>query len=218
MFTIAEIEDDAGPWEILRRILAYPEMVELKELLDSDVTLAILIRTGEWNEGGRGILGTCSIPTVSGKLRPLFEHMLEDWIGYFPDFLITLNADFWEEANPITREALLFHEAKHAGHAKDQFGSPRFHRETGRPITCIVPHDLEEFNAVVSRYGAWKGDVQSFLDAVNPSQKPHSALLEGHGENFPHIEARTRERAPAPTGEPYGEETFQRRSNHPYQE
>jgi hypothetical protein len=208
MFTIADIDAPSGPWAILRRILAYPEMVELKELLDSDITLAIIMRTGEWNEGGRGLLGTCSIPTVSGKLRPLFEHMLEEWLGYFPDFLITLNADFWEDANDITREALLFHEAKHAGHAKDQYGSPRFHRETGRPIICIVPHDLEEFNAVVSRYGAWKGDVQSFLDAVNPSQEPHMALLEGHVEISVHMGAQARERAPEPAGGPHGEETF----------
>lgn len=208
MFTIADVESSTGPWAILRRILTYPEMVELKDLLDSDISIAIIMRTGEWNEGGRGILGTCGIPTVSGKLRPLFEHMLESWLGYYPDFLITLNLDFWEDANDITREALLFHEAKHAGHAKDQYGSPRFHRETGRPITCIVPHDLEEFNAVVSRYGAWKGDVQSFLDAVNPSQVPHSALLEGVSEISAQTGAATAERAPEPIGEPYSEETF----------
>lgn len=208
MFTIADAESPTGPWAILRRILDYPELAELKMMLDSDVTLAILMRSGDWNEGGRGILGTCSIPTVSGKLRPLFEHMLESWLGYYPDFLITLNADFWDDASDITREALLFHEAKHAGQAKDQFGSPRFHRETGRPITCIVPHDLEEFNAVVSRYGAWKGDVQSFIDAVNPSSEAQNGPLVSVEIISPLTGARKRERVLAGKGDAYGEGTF----------
>lgn len=168
MFTICAEDDENSVWAIFQRLLeSHEELFELKEMLGSDIRIAFMLRGGEWGRQGRTILGTCYCgPSAQGDLRPLFEQLLEDTLGYYPDFLIVLSGDFWDGASETEREVLVFHEAMHAGHATDQYGTPRFDRQTGRPVPCIRPHDIEEFNAVVRRYGAWKSDVAAFLEAA----------------------------------------------------
>lgn len=161
-----------SPWPIFRRLLeTHNELAELGEMLEAGITVAFMLRAGEWKSSGRSILGKCYCgPSAQGDLRPLFEQLLTDTLGYYPDFLICLQAEWWEDATDAQREVLLFHEALHAGQAKDQFGSPKFNRDTGMPVPCIVPHDLEEFNAVVRRYGAWTFDVAEFLAAAREGE------------------------------------------------
>ncbi len=50
-------------------------------------------------------------------------------------------------------------------------GELRFDRD-GNPTFGIVGHDLEEFNYIVRKYGAWKGDIAEFL-AASQQHKPH---------------------------------------------
>lgn len=180
-FTIPEADAADSPWPIFRRLLStHEELGELSSLIDSDIRIAFMLRYGEWKKGGRQTLGTCYCgPSAQGDLRPLFEQLLEDTLGYYPDFLIVLAGDWWEEASEEERTVLVFHEALHAGHAKDQYGTPKFNRQTGLPVPCIVPHDVEEFTAVVRRYGAWKSDLAEFLAAaaetpptITPDQPP----------------------------------------------
>ncbi|MEN6543460.1 hypothetical protein [Parvibaculum sp.] len=59
MYTVPADDDDNGPWPIFRHMLAYPEMAELNEMLKSDITVAFLMRSGEWREGGRRLLRLC---------------------------------------------------------------------------------------------------------------------------------------------------------------
>lgn len=59
MYTVPADDDANAPWPIFRRILADPEMAELSDMLKSDITVAFLMRSGEWREGGRGLLGLC---------------------------------------------------------------------------------------------------------------------------------------------------------------
>ena len=171
MFSICSDDSPVSPWPIAKRLLkSHPELSTLSDGLDAGWTLAFVLRYGDWNRQGRMTLGTCGMPTVSGSYRDLFEWLLEDRLGYFPTFLITLNEEWWLEAGDRRREILLFHEMLHAGQAVDKFGEPRFHRETGAPIPSIVGHDVEEFTAVVARYGAWKSDLGAFLDAARRHQ------------------------------------------------
>lgn len=169
MFTICQQDDETSPWPIFQRLLERcEELAELKAMLEQEITIAFMLRGGEWKGGqGKAVLGKCYCgPSAQGDLRPLFEQLLADTISYYPDFLIILSGDWWEEADDRSRECLVFHEALHAGHAKDQYGSPKFNRQTGRPVPCIVPHSIEEFSAVVERYGAWKPDVAEFISAA----------------------------------------------------
>lgn len=168
MFTIQQQEHENGPWPIFERLLqTHDELADLDAMLGQGVTIAFLLREGEWTRGDRGVLGMCYCqPSAQGSLRPLFEQLLEDTIGYYPDFLVILNGEFWDTASAVEREVLVFHEVLHAGWARDQNGVPKVNRKTGQPVPCIRNHDLEEFNAVVRRYGAWKGDVTAFLEAA----------------------------------------------------
>jgi hypothetical protein len=155
------------PWQILDRLLlSHEELADLSALLDADVRLAFVMRETAWRESNREVLGMCFLPAVQGKLRPFFEWLLETHLGYMPGFLIVLNDGWWQEASPVEREVLLFHELLHAGQRRDAYGELCFNRQTDEPILALIPHDLEEFNAVVQRYGAWKPDVAAFLAAA----------------------------------------------------
>lgn len=167
--------DENHPIEIYQRLLACPEH---SHLLDHKPDVAFLFRDGEWVKKGRSILGTCSMPSVQGDLRPLFDWMLEELLGFTPVFLFTLSFEWWEQADERQREILVFHEMCHAAQDRDKYGSPRINQQTGEPVWTIRPHDIEEFNSVVRRYGAWAPDVQDFIAAVQAgeAENPNSAV------------------------------------------
>jgi hypothetical protein len=68
------------------------------------------------------------------------------------DFVITIDYFFWRE-NPEKQEALLFHELCHL-----------MADETGKLST--VSHDVEEFYAVIAKYGDWKKEIKQFTEAA----------------------------------------------------
>lgn len=75
------------------------------------------------------------------------------WLtGY--DFLISFNFNRWLELELGARCALVNHELSHF--EKDH--------ETGKFF--VVGHDLEEFHAIVRRWGFWKPDLVSFAEVV----------------------------------------------------
>jgi hypothetical protein len=167
MFTIPTQDEDASPWPIFERLLqTHDELAELRDMVEAEIRVAFMFRFGEWTRADKCILGMCCTPAVQGVLRDLFYQMLEHTLGYMPDFIILLNGEWWADASERQREILVFHEAQHAGHARDKFGGLKFHRITGRPITCIRGHDVEEFTSVVRRYGGWKSDLAEFLAAA----------------------------------------------------
>jgi hypothetical protein len=140
---------------------------EFEHLKDGEPRILILFRTMPKIKGGRTVLGECCMPSVQGSLRSLFEWLMIERFGFYPDFLILLDTEFWEASDDRTREALMFHELMHADQKRDQYGAPMFGKESGLPLWCVRPHDLEEFDAVVRRYGAWSPDIGRFVMAVN---------------------------------------------------
>jgi hypothetical protein len=165
VFEFPDPSDPQGPMQLLKRLQGTHE--ELFEVRDLKPKLAILFRTDEVIRQGTVRLGTCYLPSVQGELRPLFDQLLLHWLGMEElDFLIVLSKPFWDAANDLEREALLVHEAMHMAQAVDRYGTPRFNLQSGDPIWAIRPHDLEEFDAIVKRYGRWKPDVGRFLDAA----------------------------------------------------
>ena len=162
MFVIPA-DADAHPVRFDNRLL---DAAEHEHLREHEPDVGFLLREKELVNQGRRILGTCHMPQVQGRLGPLFDWMLERTLGYVPVFLFVLDAEWWRQASDREREILMFHEMLHAGIAKDNDGCPRFNRQTGEPSWAIRGHDIEEFNEVVARYGAWSPDVQAFLAAV----------------------------------------------------
>ena len=86
------------------------------------------------------------------------EQQITEWFGTIPDFLITLNAHYCMECNDTDFMMLLEHELYHCAQAIDNYGMPKFNRDTGMPDFTIRGHDVEEFIGVVARYGTGHPD------------------------------------------------------------
>lgn len=120
---------------------------------------------------GKGIIGTCEIPTFRcGKWQKARqEQQIYEWFDFMPDFLITYSASFWmnefENAMPQNILSLYEHELYHAGQAKDMFGMPRFSKATAKPVFALAPHSFEEHTGVVRRYGI-EASGQDGIDLV----------------------------------------------------
>lgn len=162
-FQIPGSEENA-PAAICERLVRSCD--EFAHLKDGEPAMLFLFRTTPKTKAGRDVLGTCYMHSVQGELKPMFEWLLIEKFGYYPDFMIVLDKAFWDEADDRTREALMFHELLHAGQKHDKYGAPMFNKDTGRPTWCINGHDIEAFDAEVRRYGAWTPDIAAFVEAA----------------------------------------------------
>lgn len=130
-----------------------------------------------WTTIDNGRPGTAGEMMVAGRAeRPKFdgdpwtrgrrEFQLVEWFGDVPDFLLTFHAASAEAADDRAWCALVDHELRHCGQARDRFGAPRFTGD-GAPIWTLVSHDVEEFAAVVRRWGvdAGAGRTRALVDA-----------------------------------------------------
>lgn len=147
------------------------ELPELQHLAENELRLLWLMRTSEHIQAGRRVLAMVHDPQVQGRLKDLFEQMLVERYGFYPDYIVTVDAAWWAEATPPQRMALCHHELMHVRQAVDRNGEPRFNTQTGEPIYCLVAHDIEEFNKTVERYGLWKEDVQQFAETVRRAEQ-----------------------------------------------
>ncbi|MCE5277156.1 MAG: putative metallopeptidase [Planctomycetaceae bacterium] len=95
------------------------------------------------------------------------------------DFVILLNFEVWNKAD-FTREqmeALIDHELCHCDVSKDKTDEVKMD-SLGRPIWRIRKHDVEEFQEVIARHGAWTLNLQSFAQMLDQAPQP---LLETAG-------------------------------------
>ena len=119
--------------------------------------------------GGKTILGETEIVNPKGgkwqRERQLFQQ--RQWFGIEPlDFLITFDANWCFHATDLEFMALVEHELYHCGQKLDEWGTPRFSKETGLPLFAMRSHDVEEFSGIVRRYGLWKDDLREFAAAA----------------------------------------------------
>lgn len=166
-----------SPWPIFERVLDLAELaVQASLVREHAVLFAFAFRydssDGGWTRGERMLLGTAQMPRVTGALSDLFDQLLQDTLGFDPHFLILLNGDWWADANDQEREILVVHELMHCGQALDQYGAPKFRKSDNAPILAMIGHDVEEFEAVVRRYGAWKSDLVAFKRALDDFEGP----------------------------------------------
>lgn len=85
-----------------------------------------------------------------------------------PFFLIEIWDIAWTAFNKKQRRALMDHELCHCMTKVD---------DDLNVIPFIVGHDIEEFDAVVKRYGAWHSDLETFLREARSGQ-PSLELVE----------------------------------------
>ncbi|MFA6039877.1 MAG: putative metallopeptidase [Methylophilus sp.] len=105
---------------------------------------------------------------AGGFQRMRQEQQFNEWFGYIPEFVITLNGAFCREASDNDFMALLDHELMHIGHVTGEFGAPKFSRDTGLPVLGMRDHDVSEFVGVVERYGVPKDSaLERMVAAAN---------------------------------------------------
>ncbi|MDM9674886.1 putative metallopeptidase [Raoultella planticola] len=142
-------------------------------LLDAD--FAFMWASGAFEKKGRYVLGQCEqvMLRAGGWQKARMEQQMHEWFGRIPKFIITLAADYCEQCSDLEFCALVEHELYHIAQATDDYGAPKFNKETGMPVLTLRGHDVEEFVGVVRRYGASK-DVQEMVDAANrPAEVAH---------------------------------------------
>lgn len=92
-----------------------------------------------------------------------------------PFFVMVISEPIWVNLYPDKRTALVDHELCHCGVEVDDEGNSKL---------TLIPHDLEEFVAIVRRYGLWMEDVKDFVTAVNSKTNSISSDNEPDDEDF----------------------------------
>lgn len=121
----------------------------------AEAKIAYVFKKDSWSKNGKWILGSAHKCSEKEKLLH----------GY--DFIITINRDSWMLFTEDKREAVVDHELCHCGKSED-----------GKYI--LVPHDIEDFAAVIRRHGLYKEDVKHFTQVL----RQVSLFDEGPGPNL----------------------------------
>ena len=125
----------ALPFEPAPELLAWARETFIEEdapLLNEDhahlreASLGFLWTSVPNARGGNGIVGQAEIPSIQGGkwARARFFQQVEGWFGLVPDFLITLDAGFADQASDATFCALVEHELYHCGQQVTAWGEP----------------------------------------------------------------------------------------------
>ncbi|MDV5356527.1 putative metallopeptidase [Enterobacter asburiae] len=134
----------------------------------ADADIGFLWAANAFSRKGRTVLGQAEevMFRAGGWQKARMEQQMYEWFGRKPDYIITLAADFCLQCSDIEFCALIEHELYHIAQEVDEFGAPKFYRDSGLPKLCMRGHDVEEFIGVVRRYGA-SSNVQELVDAAN---------------------------------------------------
>jgi hypothetical protein len=107
---------------------------------------------------GRTVIGQAEMGQPAGMMgkwaRARAEAQILGWFGSIPDFIITIDANFWMAASDAQACALMEHELSHCAQELDDYGAPKFRKSTGLPVYTLRSHDVEAFIGVAARYGA----------------------------------------------------------------
>ncbi|MEG0867488.1 MAG: putative metallopeptidase [Hafnia sp.] len=150
-------------------------------LIDADI--CFMWASGAFAKKGRVVLGQAEevMLRAGGWQKARMEQQMHEWFGRIPKFIITLAADYCSQCSDLEFCALVEHELYHIAQATDDFGAPKFNKETGQPVLTLRGHDVEEFTGVVRRYGASK-EVQELVDAANaPAEVAHINIARSCG-------------------------------------
>lgn len=142
-WVLAEIVDDDGA-------IHNPDHEHLEH-----ATIGFLWTNVENARRKRRVIGMAEIPQFmcNAWQRARQEFQIEQWFGAMPDFIITLDANYCGVCSDAEFCALVEHELYHCAQETDEFGAPKFKRDTGLPAFTLRGHDVEEFIGVVRRYG-----------------------------------------------------------------
>ena len=99
-------------------------------------------------KSGKTILGECR--TLTAKTRELLAAGIEE--SFLPDFFIIIYAERIKHFTPEQTRILIMHELMHISVKED---------DDGNAVFRLKKHDMEDFRAIVERFGVdWAGDGQ----------------------------------------------------------
>lgn len=128
---------------------------------------------------GRQVIGQAEDPVFrcGAWQKGRQEQQIKQWFEDIPDFLITLDAQYCAQCTDIEFAALIEHELYHCAQKLDPYGSPKFSKDTGKPMYTLKGHDVEEFVGVVRRYGVGnpEGALAQLVEAAK--NKPEVANI-----------------------------------------
>jgi len=87
-----------------------------------------------------------------------------NWSVHKKDVIIEIGKDIWDEASPDFQKAIMDHELGHIGLELDEDGTVVMDEKTLRIKIRLHRHDIEEFEDVLARHGAYHKDLRSFLN------------------------------------------------------
>lgn len=156
-----------NPADIAARLMLDPEHAHLAE---NDISIGYLMRLAPKEKGGKVELGSMHDAKymAQGGFKELFAQLLAGMLGFSPDFVMVVDADWWAQASDVERDALVWHELCHCRQKLDKYGAPKFDMH-GNPSYGIQEHDVTAFKSEVARYGAWSPDLREFLAVANRS-------------------------------------------------
>ncbi len=137
-----------------------PDHDHIAELLHDDETfLAFAWASSAFTLAKRMVLGQCEkvMFNQGGWKKARQEQQMRDWFGFVPIYLITIDANFCEQASDREFCALIEHELYHIGVERDGDGEIVYSDHTGLPKHYLAGHEVEEFVGVVKRWGASDG-------------------------------------------------------------
>lgn len=122
-----------------------PVVVTQRTLVERGRAIPVVVLHGACYEGANS-----AVRNFNAWLRAMF--LQEICGGHDPDFLIVVDVALWPPALSGVREQLVFHALCHIEQRTDEYGAPKFH-DDGRPMLRMRPHDIERFEAELTRYG-----------------------------------------------------------------
>jgi hypothetical protein len=156
--------DEAGPFYT-------PEHAHLNA-----ARIACLWTNAENARHMRRIVGQAEMPARGNKggkwQKARAEQQLREWFGEIPDFLLTFDAVYADECEDASFAALVDHELFHCAQALDEFGAPKFNKQTGQPEFTLKGHDVEEFVGVVRRFGIQAAGEAATEMVIAAAQRP----------------------------------------------
>lgn len=116
----------------------------------TNASIRYVFRSEAQSKGGKLVLGTAR------KITGLNAYLFALALGTDPEdfFVIEIARDTWEVLNLKQQHALVDHELHHC--ALDDEGK-----------LLIVPHDIEEFCAIVRKHGLWEPTLELFAAQIN---------------------------------------------------
>jgi len=144
-------------WLTLGGELHNPDHDHIAELLhDNEEFLAFAWASSAAVAKKRMVLGQCEkvMFNVGGWKKARQEQQMRDWFGFVPQYLITVDAAFCEQASDREFCRLIEHELYHIGVERDEDGEIIYSDMTGLPKHYLASHDVEVFFGETKRWGA----------------------------------------------------------------